>query len=1846
MSNRDAIRAQILELLIGHAKVAPAEIDDLEPFSSYGLGSVAATTIAGELADHLGQTISPLALFEYPSVAALADHLAAPGTREAARTPTFGGASQARPEPIAIVGLACRVPGAPTKDVFWQQLLNEADVISEVPQDRWTADEGTGRFGGFIDGVDLFDNHFFRIPANEAALMDPQQRLLLEVSWHALEDAGAIPAELEGSNVGVFVGASFSDYGLKQFATGGNGHALANTGNALAVLANRLSYFYDLRGPSITVDTACSSSLVSAHLAARAIRAGECELALVAGVNLLLAPQISRGLVAAGLLAPDGRCKPFAAQADGYARAEGCGVVVLKPLAKAQTDGDRIYAVIRGSAVNQDGRSNGLTAPNPSAQRAVLKSAYADADVLPKDLSYVECHGTGTQLGDRIEATALGEVLATGRDAERPCLIGSVKSNVGHLESAAGIVGLIKAALMLHNGVIPPTLHFTEPNHAISFDELGLRVAAQHTDLPGGPAAVVGVSSFGFGGTNAHLVLGAVPEQPATNAPDTAECMVLPVSARSDAALTAACADWADALQSAGQEGMANLAYTAAVRRTHHPRRLAVVGTTPAELDAALRVERNRVATLVGEPKPLFVFGGHGAQRLGMLRDLAAAEPLVASVLARCDEALADYAPWSLRTLVADSDERLSTDTAFIQPALCATQIAITALFRSIGVDPVAVLGHSVGEIAAAHSAGIIDLPTAMRLAYHRGHLLAALAGRGRMLAVGLPEFEAAALAESHDLDLAAVNSPDTAVLSGSTEALTQIADKLTAKGVFTRHLDGEYPFHSSFTGHAADQLAGLLGELNTHVSKVSFVSSVLGEVCGASSLDGAYWGRNIRDTVRFASGLRAALELGVDTVVEIGVRPALITPIRRTVASANRTDVAVLPDQTVSEIDEVRQVYQTLADLYMRGCDIRWERKYRGQARIRNAPPYPFERTKHWLNSSANTVAVGGLAHPLIGSELDVADTDGRRVWQAVLDMRSLPSCLADHRINGAVVLPATAVVEGAMAVAAVLGLPDAEIVDVTLHAPLLLDDDPVTVQWTVVPDEAETFRTTVHMRVEGGWRLHATATLCPPGEAAVKEICATPGQARARCFEQLPPSLLYQVLAFHGLEYGPAFRGVHEVWRRTDEAVGRISVDKQDEQNVTRLLDSAFHLVAAATGAHTEAIPRGFLPVGIDFVRRAAAERLPDEAEVTVALRAGGSAEIVSDITVFDLDGVPRVLIGGLRLRALGQRQQLNDAMRGDIWEYQVGWSVRDLVPDDAQLWPATWLILADGSGVGEALTDALTRAGHTVCTARRGTVFKALGEHDFEVDPDAPADLVRLYAAAGGSQLQGVVHLWSLDAAAPVVSVVEAIKLVSSAAGVAMPTLLVATRGAQPVTAPSEVRDPFGGTVWGLAKGIPFENPLLRFACLDLDPAGTPAGAAAQLQAELGVDKGDTEVGYRSGTRYVRRLLPPEERGEPGALPIREDGTYVITGGLGGLGALAARWLAYNGAGHVALLSRTAAEHHPTVAELRDKGIGVTPIAVDVADRDALAAALSHLRAHTMPIAGVFHLAGALADGPLLQLDGRALDTVFRPKVDGAWNLHELTAEDPLDLFVLYSSAASVLGSPGQSNYSAGNAFLDSLAAYRVGLGLPALAVSWGPWAEVGMAGHGTALQRRLRTAASAIEPDDGMAVLEALLRQPSKGSYHHVALPFDLRDLLQYYPTGAAMSFFEQVTDQQVVVTRSAGIRSSVRARPDIGQYVAPRNELERQIAGIWATAIGLEKVSVSDGFFELGGDSVFANQILIEINRALGVQIAPEEAFQALTVAGLAELAEQQMLERLADMSEQEAATLVARLGPD
>lgn len=1799
-------------------------------FIELGLDSPAHAQLAVELEDLTGRPVGIEELFAHPTIDELSEAITSPPPAMPVARP--GGRSGSERVELLVSGMACRFPGAGSPAELWDALLGGVDAVGPVPAARQSS-VGTGHEGGFIADVAGFDAAFFRVSRAEALRMDPQQRLILEVAWEALEDAGLVPSELAGSATGVFVGVSFSDYALAQLGQGAPVDAYVPTGSALSVIANRVSYLLDLRGPSVSVDTACSSSLTALHLASRALQAGDCERAVVAGVNVILGSQISAGIELAGMLAPDSRCKPFDASANGYVRSEGCGAVVVERADASPRARRRPYARLRGTAMNQDGRSNGLTAPSPGSQVEVIRAAHADGGTDPADVAYVESHGTGTSLGDTIEAASLGTVVGLGRT--EPCLIGSIKGNLGHLEAAAGVAGLIKAALIASHGVVPPSLHFDRPNPHIDFDGLGLAVAASRITLAEGAARLIGVSSFGFGGTNVHAVLD-VPDDGGGRAPDVSGTVLLPLSAASPESLAATIETWRVWLAGQDEATIRAAAFTAARGRTHHAYRVAVAGA-PGELGT--RLDRVDVAArgsagTGSPPRVLFVFPGQGSERAGMGRSLLDREPLFASVVSRIDEARPPGARAVVELLRSGTPEDFRS-TAAVQPALVAVELGLAALLRASGIAPAAVVGHSVGEIAAAHAAGVIDLDDAATLVWERGAAMAAVDAGGAMLACGLRADEAAGLVDRFDgdIEIAAVNDRRTVVLSGGRAALDRIREELSAAGTFARWVSEHHGFHCQLMAPAAVAVGVVAAGLAHHTPSVPFFSTVSGGRVDA--VPSGHWAANVRETVRFADALTAALD-EVDAIVEVGPAPALRSSIRQCLGDRTVPVLASLAEGG----DEATELANCVGALYELGARVRWSRWHpRGEAV--GVPTYRWNHQRYWFDDGAPRPAPRAVTdedrpHPFLGRGIRFADDERAGVWESPASLAEVPY-LADHRVAGAAVAPAALFVELVRAVGVELHGPGARAEHLELLTPLLLDGD-VQLQTRSEPLDAHACAVTVRARTqpEGEW-VEVCRAVVRPGESGPSGL-APGGDGGVEAGDEVAPDALYHSLRSVGLEYGVAFRTARQIVRGPGWARGTVAVDDGDVDDRClldpRLLDGAFHLLGAAA-PELLSERRLVVPTAVEELISGdeGGARALDAAVVLTRLREldRRAGRVVADIEIETVDGRAVLALRGLELRVLGGRIA---AATSALHLYERVWRPADAAPRTAA---GGCIVVGSGAQLQRSLEDALRADGRLVASARVGDDAigddAALREWLGDVASTAPDLRDVLLVDEGSAEPGGQVPRSS------VALLLRLVKALSFAPLAPVPDLWIVTRDLHLVADGDVPGPPHGALAWGLARVMPFENPVLRTRCLDV--TGTDDPAARDVLSELLVRGQDVEIARRHGQRFVRRVVRrPDATGE---LVVDPAGMYVVTGGQGGLGLAVAARLVDRGATNVALLGRRPCTDAAAALRTSAAAAGATVhvVAVDIADYDALGSALADLRGRA-PIQGIVHAAGALRDGSVLDTTEHDLDVVLRGKVDGAWHLHELTRSDPLDWLVLFSSAASVLGSPGQANYCAANAFLDALAVHRRAAGLPASAINWGPWNDVGMAadrgghrGSGTAVG-----GINGIAPDVGVEAMEEVIADGSAGT---MVLAYDLRNLAQYYPAGIGFSTFDELLEGDDSLRNDTS--SSLARRPKIEQeYVAPRTELERRVAGLWQASLGIDAVGVHDGFFELGGDSVFANQILVQLSRALEVELDPEAAFEDFTVATLAALAEAALVERVASMSEEDAARLLEELG--
>ena len=1921
LRSAEAIQQWLLAQLAERLGIAPHDIDIREPFDSYGLSSREAVTLSGELEDWLGVRLSATLMYEYPTVEALARYLAAPAPSVVGRPlqrdtddqeMTEDGARTTH-EPIAIIGIGCRFPGAKDPQAFWRLLRDGVDAITDVPPDRWDVQtvydpdpEAPGktntRWGGFLEQVDQFDPFFFGISPREAARQDPQQRLLLEVAWEALEDAGQVPERLAGTRTGVFVGISTNEYSRLQLGSPELIDAYAGTGNALCIAANRISYLFDFQGPSMAVDTACSSSLVAVHLACRSLWNGEATMALAGGVSLILSPAITINFTKAGVMAPDGRCKTFDARANGYVRGEGAGMVVLKPLAQALADGDPIYAVIRGSAVGHDGRTNGLMAPSPLAQAAVLREAYRRAAVAPGQVQYVEAHGTGTLLGDPIEAKALGAVLGADRGAGQPCVVGSAKTNIGHLEAAAGVAGLIKVALSLKHRAIPPSLHFHEPNPHIPFEELSLRVAQTLSPWPDETRPLLaGVSSFGFGGTNAHVVLEEAPgaAHRVDQAPAAEQPHLLTLSAHTQEALRALASAYQDVLRPDGSQPVVSLhdiCYTASARRTHHGERLAVVGRSHEELCQRLGAwlsERADPNVSSGHKAPnvrrkiAFVFPGQGSQWVGMGRDLLEQEPVFRATLEECDRVMRQYVDWSLlEELTADKGRAHLDEIDIVQPLVFAVEVALAALWRSWGVEPDAVVGHSMGEVAAACVAGALSLDEAARVICRRSQLMKRVSGQGAMAALGLSEAQAQELLSGYEdrLSIAVSNSPTATVLSGDPAALEEIVDRVRRQNIFCRRVKVDVAAHSMHMDALRPELIDCLEALRPQTAAVPIYSTVTAEPIDGRELDAAYWGRNLRQPVLFAAAVQRLLADGYNIFLEISPHPTLITALQHGLHYAGR-EGAALPSLQRAEA-ALDSLLTALGALYTLGYPLDWGRRYPSGGQCVPLSTDPWQGQRYWLDSASGGARRGAGAgtalsdaqrpalHPLLGSRLPAALREV--LFESCLGCDS-PTFLNDHRVYGMAVLPGTAYLELALAAAnEAFGAGAKALEEVVFQEALIFpEDEHRSIQVVLSPESAGRSSFQIFSRGYGEdddtnlWILHARGAirigpseLPPPQQESLSPVWL---QSHFR--EQVSGTEHYQRYLDCGMQYGSAFQGVQKIWRRDGEALGLIQLPEGlvatagAYQVHPALLDASFQVVEACLASEDmrSDAATAYMPIAIDRFRL---YRTPDTRVWSDVVLRGEQAPnqetLTADVRLYDETGHVVADVVGLHLKR-ARRDALVRATQKRLRDclYELAWQPAarrpQARPTAAQ--QEVWLIFADQGGVGAALARLLAERGQAAVIVVPGREYEPANNGYYRIDPARPEDVRRLLddvSRTCPAPCRRIIHLWGLNTirseevtvaaleeaqALGCGSVLQLAQALASSEWPEPPRLWLVTRGTQPA-GPRGTINVAQAPMWGLGRVLALEHPELWGGLIDLDPNPTiAADAAARLFEEIWAPDGEDQLAFRAGQRYVARLVPDRRR-DAQPLHFRADGVYLITGGLGALGLQSARWMVEHGARHLALIGRTglplraAWDEQPpqsdvgrriaAIRELEVLGAEVQVYAADVGDPDQMASVFEQMHATGLPLRGVMHAAGVSTFQELRSIDRQTLQSVLRPKVSGAWVIHQLTRDMDLDFFVLFSSAASVWGSKGLAHYAAANHFLDALAYYRQGCGMAALSVNWAQLSEPGMVSS----EEQDFLAQIGLDPVPVEQALDMLGSLMGAGVAQRAVAAVDWSIFKPLYQARMQRPLLDQIALSSRVPDEPPLKQSDLARRLEAVPVGQRKDIVLAHIRGEVAQVLDCDPAQLDPqrGLFEMGMDSLMALKIQKRLEAILGRSLPSTLAFDHPTLDALAGYLEREL----------------------
>ncbi len=1811
----------------------------------------------------------------------------------------------ARREPIAVIGMSCRFPGgANSPEDYWKLLRERRDAIQELPAGRWSQeaylqlDPEVGstmprQFGGLIDGIDRFDSGLFGIAPREVATMDPQQRLLLEVGWEAIERAGYAPDRLGGSLTGVFIGISGLDYAkVVREADPGRLDVYFATGNALSVAAGRISYLLGLRGPAISVDTACSSSLTAVHLACLSLRQGECDMALAGGVNAILTPDTFICLATSGMMAPDGRCKAFDAAADGFVRAEGCGVVVLKRLSQAIADRDPVLAVIRGSSANEDGASGGLTVPNGIAQQAVITQALANSALSGADIDYVEAHGTGTPLGDPIELEAIDAALGDGRPADKPVFVGSVKSNMGHLESAAGVAGLMKAILALQKREIPANLHFHQLNPRISLKRLKLIVPVESIPWPAdNKPRRAGVSSFGISGTNVHAVVEEAPPLEHTRDATAARLPVLTLSAKKESTLRSLVGRYKEYLSDGLEASLADACFTSNVGRSHFSHRIAVVASSPKEAVDLLAAVDNGAAAGVyrgisngaAQSKVAFLFTGGGAQYIGMGRGLYAAEPAFRDAIERCDGILRSHMDRSLMSVLYPEDGSPSPidEAVYFHPALFAFEYAMSELWRSWGVVPDLMLGHSLGEYAAACTAGVVSLEDALKLVAARGRLMQALPRGGAMAAVYASEDQVEhALSPCRDrVSIAALNGPLNVVISGEESCVSSVLAELARLGIEAKRLSVSHASHSPLVEPMLDAFERVAEQVNYSLPDCPIVSSVTGELVDPAQIaTAAYWRRHLRASVRFADGVATAAR-AVQCFIELGPTATLLGLARECLPESSH---ALIPSCRRS-VEDCRQIAEALAMSYAAGVKIDWDSLHRSHPRRRVLlPTYPFERARHWIRSRAGSPrplsrSIGGeTLHPLFDVHIVLAHEPDTHVFEGEVGLERLPF-LTDHRVQGRAVFPAAGYAEMALAAKrAAFGRSPVALENVEYESPILLDEGKrVRTQVRLEKDREGGFKFAIFSRiVQEGAAKGAGAPWIPNASGRIRSIEA-PAESKmgvdeferikARCRQEVDGAEFYRKLAERGNQWGPTFQGLERVWRGDREVLARISVPDAVRAEMEHyewhpaVADSCGHPLSGTIPLERIEGPRGGALVGGRI----------DESRVYTPLR--GHCFWVHARLRDDDSESSNVLVGDLRILddSLNFLSELRGArlwyldesapqMRAGDWIYSVQFEpVEDAAAAvDSATGIRRWLILTDEQGVGEALGRALVAQGDRVdfLHRQREDAPPGYGAAGRRVVPeDLRTALAGRSKADGG--YHGIVHLWSLDGrmsdeatardaqtalAVGAESALLCMKELATCSEPMPPRLWLVSRGAQTIGDGDAPADPAHTAVWGLARTFAAEYPSMWGGIVDLPDRPTAEQPVALLAEIIRRPGREDQFALRDNrllaARLVRVRLSPFAR----RFECRPDVCYVITGGLGGLGLGLAAWLVRQGARHLALLGRTAlppreewdsfdeqtraGRRVAAVRHLEAMGARVWVGHVDVGSEDSLAACLAGLLPAGWPeVGGVIHAAAVLGYQSLRDATVENFRDTLHAKALGGWLLHKWAARKRIDCFVLFSSAAAILNSPFLGAYAAANAFLDGLAQRRAAQGVSAHSIDWGLWGDIGMATEAPPEEVQMAQARGmgSIPADLGFEIFGMLVQQENP---QVCVLPVDWGKWKQLFPAFVGTPFFGQAIGappEEYPVDRP-DTRAAIRAASGVERHRLIREAVRRTIANV----LGLPESDLEEGvsMSRLGLDSLMAIELRNRLVADIGSSLPLVRLLEGPSVAQLVELLEAEL----------------------
>ena len=1767
---------------------------------------------------------------------------------------------------IAIVGIGCRFPGSSNSvNEFWDLLKNGKDAIVDIPKNRWdrhtyyneVARHGkiVSQRGGFLDNIEYFDPGFFGITPREAAYMDPQQRLLLEVSWEAMEDAGMVVKKYAGSKTGVFIGAFTLDYKITRFDPEylHEIDMLSATGIMMTLVANRLSYVYDFTGPSMAIDTACSGSLVAIHTACQSIRNKECSVAIAGGVLLNFIPQYMVALSLGGFLSPDGTCKALDESANGYVRSEGAATIVLKSLKDAIADNDQIYSVILGSAVNQDGQTSGITVPNGDSQKVAIQQACAQAEIDPTAVSYVEMHGTGTPVGDPIEANVLGEVYASGREEGKPCIIASVKTNIGHTESAAGVAGIIKASLCLKNKQIPPHLHLKKVNPKIDLKRLNLKVPLELMDWPKHEGiAMAAVNSFGFGGTNAHAILAEAPELPRI-APLADELMrIFPISAASEAALSQMAKKYQAFLEEGEIENIYDLGYSMALRRDQHPFRLGIVAKNMDQLQEGLTSyikDHPRLTIAEGrqteDNELVFVFTGMGPQWWKMGRELMEMEPIFMEAVKKCDKEFLKYVDWSLlEAMCADEETSKMSQTKLAQPANFAIQFGLIKLLESKGIRPDVIVGHSAGEIAAFYHAGVLNFEDAIKVIFYRSSLQQRLTGKGKMMAISISKEEAEKLITNYEgIDIVAINSHSGVTLAGEEEELAQVGTDATAQGIFSKFLDVTVPFHSRYMEEIKNEFMTGIADVTFNKPTTTLYSTTTG-ACVTEQMDSSYLWHNVRYAVHFADAIEAIIAAGYRVFLEVGPHPALTYYLKEICAQKNVK--ATFISSLNRKQPEQETFYHGLATLYTVGILSDWSRIYQTAGHFIKLPHYAWQREKYWSEpEKARAKRLGRYDGILLGRRLLTA----KPTWELELKKELVPF-LNEHCVQGNPLFPAAGYMEMAMQLAnKFYGKGFYALDSVEFKKAVFIHENKSTKLQITLDEEQATFAIYnvsnmdhPELVASGAFKQKQNLTLKPIHLATLKE-------AMTGHITEFTKEKIYQHFHDAGFQYTNTFAAIEKIWIGTDTAISQLVMPPvamlEKYEIYPGILDVCFQGIIALEFSVAQTEEQAIrLPVGVDqFLLYG---ELTEEMFIHCQRTKRTDSYTTSDICLYSQVGNLIAEIKGLKVQILENRNEKMPLKVIDSWLYELKWLEQENVETIKKEMqePGSWLILSDKQGVGRQYEHLLDQQRQTYFHVELGdtlAIDMSSGRATIRLNNDD--DMLTLYATVRKEMpIKGILHFWNIDLPendalttgnvlhsgdAGVYTVLSLVKAIST--WEETPKVWLVTKGAQVITE-KDVPEVMQSAIWGTGRLIGNQEYIsLWGAIVDLDPTDVEDGLNQLVTQTL---KGDAEdqIAYRGRRRYVARLKNTANLTKPLPVLMNEAGSYMITGAFGALGKLAAYWLVEKGAKHLILLGRTPLPHRSEwegahlddqavgridfVRNLEAKGVSVFVDTLDFSNEEAVTKYFTENAECLKNVKGVISALGIVKDMLIKQMPKKVFDDVYHTKVASNWMLHQHLKNHQLDFFVIFSSVAALITSPGQANYAAANAFLDGLSAYRRKKGMAALSIAWGPWA-VGMVEALNLGDTYRKKGFEPIIASRGMQILERLIHQDI--SYTAV-----LEADWQVFKEASSKSKIPYLSEWMAKglegdteLKTDAEILQAFQATYQTIEKSARAGLLEEQMVNIVARSLHMkvEDIEIEKSLTELGLDSMVATELRNKIELKLGANLTVIDLLNSQTL---------------------------------